>query len=109
MILALALESLTHPLAGEGYGFWSGIGSDFGEVVLLGIFATMFKHFNCHVNSPHFCFRFGHPVPGTSFRACHKHHPGRETGGKVTAAHILEANRHHEATEPSYRHKSEDT
>lgn len=92
----------------KSYNWWSGIGAVvFGELAALGILITLFKHVNCHVNSPHFCFRYGHPVPGTSFRACHKHHPGRETGGKVTAENILHAHRHQEATEPSYRHKEE--
>ena len=57
----------------------------------VGVLVTAFKHFNCHVNSPYFCWRFGHAVPGTSFRACHAHHPDRETGGEVTAAHIHQA------------------
>lgn len=60
-------------------------------ITLVAFLATAFKHFNCHVNAPHFCWRFGHPVVGTSFRACHKHHPKREK--KVTAEDIK---RHHE-------------
>jgi hypothetical protein len=68
---------------------------DVGLATLVG---TAFKHFNCHVNSPHFCWRFGHPVydnsgGGTSFRACHLHHDERSDDGKVTAQHIKDAAR----------------
>lgn len=85
------LSEIWHPLQnGGGYNFWSGLGSDFSELALFGILITMFRHVNCHVSSPHFCWRFGHPVNGTSYRACHKHHPTRisNDSGKVTAADI---------------------
>ena len=84
------LHELLHPLSNGGYQFWSGIGSDFSELAMLGILITMFRHFNCHVSSPHFCWRFGHPVPGTSYRACWKHHPVRKSdeNGKVSAQNI---------------------
>jgi hypothetical protein len=54
--------------------------------VLISLAVAAFRHFNCHVNSPHFCWRFGHPVEGTHYRACAKHHPKRPR--KVTAEHI---------------------
>jgi hypothetical protein len=79
----------------KSYNWWSGIAADFGEIALFGILITGFRHFNCHVNSPHFCWRFGHPVVGTSFRACKRHHPGRESSGKVTAEHINHAHNKH--------------
>ena len=54
--------------------------------VLVSLAITAFRHFNCHVNSPHFCWRFGHPVEGTHYRACTKHHPNRPR--RITAEHI---------------------
>jgi len=54
--------------------------------ILVSLGVTAFKHFNCHVNSPHFCWRFGHPVEGTHYRACRRHHPTRPR--KITAEHI---------------------
>jgi hypothetical protein len=75
----------------RSYNWWSGIAADFSELTMLAILATLFRHLNCHVNTPHFCLRFGHPVAGTSFRACKKHHPHRESDGTVTAAHISDA------------------
>lgn len=70
-----SLHDLLHPLEGLGYQFWSGIGSDFGQVTLIttliaGIVTFWVKH-NCH---EHGCLRLswhpdedGHPV-------CKKHH-----------------------------------
>jgi hypothetical protein len=63
--------------------------------ILVSLAVTAFRHFNCHVNSPHFCWRFGHPVEGTHYRACRKHHPTRPA--KITAEHI--ALKHKECTE----------
>jgi hypothetical protein len=62
--------------------------------ILVSLGVAAFKHFNCHVNSPRFCWRFGHPVEGTHYRACSKHHPKRPH--KITAEHIARA--HGEAT-----------
>lgn len=64
--------------------------------VLLSLAFAAFKHFNCHVNSPHFCWRFGHPVEGTHYRACGAHHPKRPR--RITAEHIASA--HHDASAP---------
>ncbi len=94
------------PLHGDGYQWWSGLGSDI--FILTGIGIAL-RHFNCHVNKPRFCWRWGHPVPGTSFRACKKHHPSqyRQPHGQVTAQHISDA--HDESClprEPSYRRKA---
>ncbi len=58
------------PLHGDGYQFWSGIGS--GSPILLGAWVYLRKH-NCHVR---WCFRVGrHPVDGTTYVVCRKHHP----------------------------------
>jgi hypothetical protein len=88
----------------KSYNLWSGIVSDIGEITLvtaaLTLIFTMFRAHNCSVSSPRFCWRFGHPVVGTSFKACTKHHPGkwRKEDGLVTAAHIDCA--HKEAAAP---------
>jgi hypothetical protein len=50
-----------HALSGNGYQFWSGIGSDLGEVTLLGIVLVWWHNHNCHV---HRCWRLSwHPSP----------------------------------------------
>ena len=53
------------------YNFWSGFGSDLGELVIIGSLVGLYKHHNCHVKG---CWRIGrHPVDGTPYITCHKH------------------------------------
>lgn len=68
------LHDLWHPLVGRGYQFWSGIGSDFAELTLVGALIAAWRHINCHVPR---CLRRGHyPIDGTPYKTCAKHHPG---------------------------------
>lgn len=60
---------------GPIYSFWSGFGSDIGELLILGGLWHFVRHSNCHVKK---CARFGKPVAGTPYRACHKHHPNHK-------------------------------
>lgn len=57
--------------AGGGwYLFWSGFAADLG--MFAAIAAYLRKH-NCH---QHRCWRIGrHPIDGTPFVVCRKHHP----------------------------------
>ncbi len=53
------------------YNFWSGFGSDFGEVAILGSLVALYKHHNCSVKG---CPRIGrHAVAGTPYLTCHRH------------------------------------
>lgn len=58
-------------LSGPFYGFWSGVGSDLGELALLG---GLWHMFNCHDEG---CWRVGRHVQideaGHHIRRCHKH------------------------------------
>jgi hypothetical protein len=100
VILHIAsLSFLLHPIglcAGSahqqvlcnGYNFWSGIGSDIGEVAIIGGLITIVRHLNCHAKG---CYRLGgHLVPGTPYKTCRKHHPYISTG-RVSAEHIAAA------------------
>lgn len=58
--------------SGPFYGFWSGFGSDIGEVTLIAAVIATFRHRNCSVKG---CWRLGKNVDGTPHLACHKHHP----------------------------------
>lgn len=74
-------------VSGRWYGFWSGFGSDLGELAIVGGLVTLVRHRNCHV---HRCWRLGrHPVAGTQFTVCRRHHPD----GHVTHEHVLAAHR----------------
>jgi hypothetical protein len=59
--------------SGPFYGFWSGFGSDISEfAIAVGIY-TGVRKVNCH--SWH-CWRIGHhPLEGTPYHLCKKHHP----------------------------------
>jgi hypothetical protein len=66
-----------HPLAGDGYQFWSGIGSDLGELTLIGAIAAWYRMHNCHVNR---CWRLSwHPHPDHGHPVCRRHHPHANT------------------------------
>jgi hypothetical protein len=65
------------PLAGNGYQFWSGIGSDAGELTLItsiaAVAAMFWRHHNCHVQG---CWRLSwHPHPDHGHPVCRIHHP----------------------------------
>jgi hypothetical protein len=68
-------EWLFHPLTGNGYQFWSGIGSDFGEATLVVAIASvglgLYRHHSCHVDG---CKLVGHMDPEVHAPACPKHH-----------------------------------
>jgi hypothetical protein len=88
---------LLHPLgtctgtAGQitgcrGYNFWSGIGSDLQEITLLTGAVIVYWHHSCHVG---WCLWPGrHPVEGTGYKTCRKHHPTINHEGPTTAEHI---------------------
>lgn len=67
---------LFHPLTGNGYQFWSGIGSDFSEVTILAGLAGLYYKHNCHVKK---CPRIGkHIIKGSPY--CTKHLEGVRNG-----------------------------
>jgi hypothetical protein len=55
-------------LKGDGYQFWSGIGS--GSPIFVLILIALKRH-NCHVKG---CWRLGHVDPALGFHACKRHH-----------------------------------
>jgi hypothetical protein len=62
-----------HVLSGRGYQFWSGIGSDIGELTLLTAFVIWLRAHNCHVYR---CWRMAwHPHPDHGHPVCRHHHP----------------------------------
>jgi ribosomal protein L32 len=68
------------------YNFWSGAGSDLGEVVLIGAVIGLFRKHNCSVTG---CWRLAkHLVPDTPYYTCQKHHPA--IPDKITPEHIAE-------------------
>lgn len=70
-------------VSGPWYGFWSGFGSDLGEMAIVGAVVRMV---NCHAKG---CWRVGlHHVAGTGFKVCGKHHPTNGNSAEhIAAAH----------------------
>ena len=83
----LGIDNETGPI----YAFWSGFGSDVGEFALLGGLVALYRRHTCHVDHPRFCWRPGtHPVAGTPYRVCKRHHPAvpaKVTPDRIAAAH----------------------
>jgi hypothetical protein len=88
------------------YNFWSGIGSDLGEATLITAVGlggyTGVRKVNCHTKG---CWRIGHhPLEGTPYILCRKHHPYVPTRG-ASHEHILEVHRKFvEEAEKARRH-----
>jgi hypothetical protein len=76
--------------APPNYNFWSGFGSDLGEVtILVGMYAVYKKH-NCGVK---WCWRFSRHAwtddKGLTHMLCRRHHPDH-SGRPITADEICE-------------------
>jgi hypothetical protein len=70
--------------SGRAYAWWSGAGSDLGELAILGGMAGIYRRHQCHVRR---CWRIARQqVEGTTWHVCHRHHPaGAPTAGDLTA------------------------
>lgn len=79
--------------SGPHYGFWSGAGSDIGEVTLVGGMYAVWHHHNCGVK---WCPWVGKtPVDGTPHKTCHVH----STLAKHKELHDAHAEQHPEQHE----------
>jgi hypothetical protein len=89
ILVHLSQETGTSNATSRAYDFWSGFGSDIGEVAIIGAVIGMYRKHNCHV---HGCWRVAkHPVEGTPYVVCKKHHP--TVPDLVTADHVADAHR----------------
>lgn len=63
----------------RGYNFWSGIGSDIGEITIAGAVLTSafgaYRHFNCEEPG---CWRPGHHHPEHGRPVCRLHYHTHE-------------------------------
>jgi hypothetical protein len=80
--IALGLDDPGSPW----YLFWSGLGSDIGEIAILFGIYSWYRKAQCHVTG---CRKLGlHHVEGTPFVTCRHHHPDETlTVEQVHAAH----------------------
>jgi hypothetical protein len=76
--------------SGIWYGFWSGFGSDLGEVVLIGGLIQIYRGTRCHVDERATggknCRRRGR-FPFQHYKLCKIHHPN--VPQNVTHLHIM--------------------
>ena len=80
------MNSPFDPLHSDGYNFWSGIGSDFGEVTILIAVLAWWKHHNCQVKG---CWRIHVRTPTEAGHfVCKRHHPAHE-GDRLSVEHIV--------------------
>ena len=89
----LAVHTGTINEGGPYYGFWSGFGSDIGEVAILGGLATVVRRHNCEV---HKCWRLGRHQTAAGHHVCRAHHPD----DRLTHQDVLDA---HAATRPTLK------
>jgi len=62
--------------AGRWYAFWSGFGSDLGELAIIGGLASIYRRHACHAAG---CWRIGrHTVAGSPW--CNRHHHAARQG-----------------------------
>jgi hypothetical protein len=90
LIVHLSQETGTSSASSRAYQFWSGFGSDIGEVAIIGGLVGIFRQHTCHTKH---CYRIAkHPVEGTPYKVCRKCHP--TIGNKApTRAEIHSAHR----------------
>jgi hypothetical protein len=88
IVIHLSQETGTSNSSSRAYDFWSGAGSDLGELTLVGALIAMVRSRNCEV---HKCWRLGRHTTAAGHRSCRRHHPD----GHLSEAQLHRA--HHEA------------
>lgn len=68
----LAVHTGTVNESGPYYGFWSGFGSDIGEVTLLAAVLGAYRKHNCEVKG---CWHIARHVTAAGHSVCRRHHP----------------------------------
>jgi hypothetical protein len=69
--------------SGTAYLAWSGIGSDLGELAIVGGLITQARNANCEV---HGCWRLGRHRTAAGHRVCRFHHPDEHLTAERAAA-----------------------
>lgn len=70
-------------VAGRAYAWWSGAGSDIGEIALIGAVLGLFRRHNCEVK---WCPRLGRHLTAAGHRLCRRHHPDDHLTAEAAAA-----------------------
>jgi len=89
--------AFVRPRVAGAYAFWSGFGSDLGEVAIVGSIMTVVRRHNCGV---HGCWHFGrheYEMNGIKHKLCPEYHPGIDASHQFTAD---EFQHHHDSKRP---------
>ena len=81
-----SIFGLTNEASPE-YAFWSGVGSDIGELTLISGAVVFYQHHTCHVQHCWRLAKHAHDQDGATYMVCRKHHP---TADKIRAEDIRE-------------------
>ena len=94
------------PTSGSGaYAWWSGAGSDIGELAILGGLVTLVRHQNCGTSG---CFRFGrheYEMDGVKHKLCKKHHPAVDHRHEFSAKEFADHHAKHKGRDARGRFK----
>lgn len=75
-LTATILQVLDWPMQTTGgYNFVSGIGSDIGEITVVGLGVAWLHHHNCHVAG---CWRLHWRPTAAGDLVCRRHHPEKQ-------------------------------
>ena len=87
--LAIHTGSVNTSGSPQNYNFWSGFGSDLGEIAIIGGLVTLVRKHNCEV---HRCWRLGRHQTAADHHVCRVHHPDDHlTADAVVASHAAAA------------------
>lgn len=85
----LAVHTGTESESSHWYAFWSGFGSDIGEVTIFAGVIALFRAHNCHTAG---CWRIGRhevEINGTKYKVCRVCHK-RSGHAQLTGDHLDE-------------------
>ena len=74
--------------SGKGYAFWSGFGSDLGEMAIVGGLIALIRKHNCEVKG---CWRMGRHTTAAGQSVCRNHHPDDSLTAEDIKKHHLAA------------------
>lgn len=83
---------------GPIYSFWSGIGSDVGELTLVVGVISLLRHNNCEVKP---CWRLGRHKTAAGHKVCRRHHPDGHLTAEIVAKAHSDAHCLHSASQPA--------
>jgi hypothetical protein len=74
-------------VSGRWYAWWSGVGSDLGELAIIGGMIGLYRRHTCEVAG---CWRLARHQTAAGHQVCKRHHPrGAPTAKQIALEHRL--------------------